>query len=157
MIDQVMVSKLLQAGAAVPCSPVVAHGGASCLLAAHGHHTELASRCSYGGAHAQQWMRPKGGIGHREPHGSRDCVGAALGGEGRLEELLPVGPALEQSAFEGWAPWSRAVLEQCLKNCRLWEAHVGLVEEGWHAVEETPHWSRSRVTMKEQQGGSIME
>jgi len=40
-------------------------------------------------------MRPKGGIGHREPHRSRDCVGAALGGEGRLEELLPVGPALE--------------------------------------------------------------
>lgn len=42
---------------------------------------------------------------------------------------------VQQVAPEGWAPWYRAVLEQCSKCCSLWEAHAGSVREGWHPTE----------------------
>lgn len=44
---------------------------------------------------------------------------------------------LEQSAPEGWYG---PILEQFLKSCCLWEAHMGLDGISW----EGPHWIRER-------------
>lgn len=35
--------------------------------------------------------------------------------------------------------WCGPMLEQCLKNCCLWEAHMGTVQERCHRVGEIPH------------------
>ena len=53
------------------------------------------------------------------------------------------------AAPEGWVLWHRAVLEQCLESCSLWEDHTVSCEEGWHPMGGD-HGSGQRMTVKEQ-------
>ena len=87
------------------------HGGAPCRSTLSEH--ALGRSCS-------PWRGDHAGAG--------DLAGAAAHG----------GPRLEQFAPDGWTPWYRAMWEQFLKNCCLWEAHAGSVREGWHPVGGTP-------------------
>jgi len=63
-------------------------------------------------------------------------VGQCTGPSRRPGELL------EQRAPEGWALGYRAVLEQCLESCSLWEGHAGSVQEVWHPTGVTPRWAK---------------
>ena len=57
--------------------------------------------------------------------------------QGGLGELLPMGT--HDGAVPGeWGLWYRDVLEQCLKNCSPWEAHITSVQGGQHPLGGIP-------------------
>jgi len=58
---------------------------------------------------------------------------------------------------EGWTPRHRIKLEHGLKSCSLLEAHTRSVQEIWHPLKEMAQWSRSRVTIREQQRRRFMD
>lgn len=75
-------------------------------------------------------------VAHREPvQEQTQCLTCSLwrGGHARAGDLPGVathgGRLLEELASEEWSPWYRSILEQFLKNCCLWKAHVRSVQE----------------------------
>lgn len=50
---------------------------------------------------------------------------------------------------DGWVLWYSPMLEQCLKNCSLWETHVGSARKRQHLMGGTHVEQRQRVTMEE--------
>ena len=83
-----------------------------------------------------QWMRPEGVWSpHRRSPGLKlqptersPWWGRRVGGT-HAGEIHPW----------GWALWYRAMLEQCLETCSLWEACLGSLWEGWHPVRGILH------------------
>lgn len=57
--------------------------------------------------------------------------------------LLPKGwiYILKRSAPEGLVPWY-GPMEQFLKDCTLWKAHIGSVLEQLDHVRGFPHWNK---------------
>ena len=109
-------------GAEAPCSPGDVHGGAGCPSAAHRHHAEQISMCSG----RSPWCSGRGleeVQSRSSPRLELQVIERSAGGSQGLGELLPVGTCAEVVP-EGWYG---VVLEQCLKSCHLWEAHVGSV------------------------------
>lgn len=72
-------------------------------------------------------------------------------------ELPPVVDPYLRSLFQrDCNPYYRHNVEQFLKNCSLWEAHIGSVWEGVHPMGGTPWWSLEE-TEEEWQRRSVMD
>lgn len=127
-------------------SPVVcgeAPGRAGCPPAARGvSHQSRSPCCSLWWS---SWIWPEGGCSpwRESPHSRLWARSAACGEELTEEqELPPVGDPCWSSLFrKDCTPWYGPLLEKLLKNCSLWEACPGPVQEGLCPVGGAPCWS----------------
>lgn len=72
---------------------------------------------------------------------------SSLGVAGGLGELPPMGTHTG-AVPEGWALQYAAVVGECVKSCRLWEDHIGSVQEEQHPMGRTYVGQGQRVATK---------
>jgi len=117
------------------------------VLQAEDNHMEQISMCSHGGAHGAAvdvaWRRLQP---WESPQRSRAWARAAAHGEGPQcgrragRAAVHGGPCVTEPYWSSsWrrGPWYEPMLEQCFKNCSLWEVNIRSAGEGQHPVGET--------------------
>ena len=98
------------------------------------------STCSHGGAHCaavdEAWRRllPMDTFTGAPAQGEEPTEGQEGWGSCHPWEAV-----LEQCSHKGWTLWYRAMLEQCLESCSLWEAQARSACEGWYPVGGIPY------------------